>query len=202
MVEITQSATNARIWTFSSEIIPVVNKTNFKVSLTFAKNCILPRNKYLNTVQFQGNFGGYINLTNNTSIPLAGVPSPYLTFDWDPKLITFTFNFKLKTYNNIFFFGTIKDGCEIWDECFWVNLIDGECTTFTSAFAGASSEAACAGASALCESLWIIAGGGPEDPFADEICTSTCTSAEEACVTLVEQGVEVSASAICSEMGI
>lgn len=205
LVRLSYSGSSFRMWTFNIQLEPTYNSSSFSVALKLneGKNCNLFNSKFLNTVQFQGNFTGFINADLNTSFPLSGINSPYVKYEWNPKTLTFTIIFTLGQYfRQVGFFATLKDTCEPWDTCFWQNIIDESCTTFASAFNNVSSTLACSEALAECETLCIGAGLGPEDPFADVLCSATCGSLEVACEATVSAGQEVSAQQLCNDAGL
>jgi len=111
MIQITESTSNYRMWTFTALIFPQNSQTKFRVTLQFNPVCKIPSKESieLNQVRMNGYLSGIINY-NNQSIALSGLPNPYVNCKWDHENTTLTFDFHLPEYSeSVYLMATMKD---------------------------------------------------------------------------------------------
>lgn len=191
---------NDRIWNFKINAISKMDRVQIKYKF---QNCILLGSVRLSELRFNGNFSGSLSFSGK-NIFLSGLKSNVISYNWNPKLFEFTIFFNHLQKGQFFADLTLQDGScdDPFQKCFWENLINGSCTAFAKAFTGIDSSVGCGEALAECEAECIAIGGGPEDPFADVICSASCGSLEAACEVAVDQGSELSAQELCSAAGL
>ena len=121
IIQINESTTNTRLWTFTAVILPQTSQTKFRVTLHFNPECKLPSSKdkiELNQIRFNGSLSGILNY-NNQSIALIGQRNPYVIPTWDHEKAIMTFDFHLPEYSeSIYFMATWKDCSCFSSSCF------------------------------------------------------------------------------------
>jgi len=197
-VVVNQSIRDHRIWNFKLNAIASSNKGSIK--FTF-QSCQLPGAVKLSGVRFNGEFSGSLSMGRH-NIHLTGTKTGALSYNWNVKNFEFTIFFHLPEARGMFYADLVLKDCDIFTKSCWESIINGSCTTFAKVFTNAGSSLACTEALAECEGICIGIGGGPEDPFADVICSASCGSLEVACEEAVDEGGDLSAQALCSDAGL
>jgi hypothetical protein len=186
-ISIMKSISDSRIWNFKLNLLP--KSDIFQIRFNFI-NCTLPKNTKLSEIRFNGDFSGQLSVSSS-NLFLNGNKSSFISYNWNKNKFEFTIFFRIPNSQNkkIFADLTLKDGCDVWDWCYW-------CPKVSYVFNGCCNEAECEAAAQGCAAACELVGGGPEDPFAD-ICATGCEALGPTCSIATEGNKCIQGSSLC-----